>query len=326
MRILVTGTAGFIGFHLARRLLLEGHEVLGVDDFNDYYDVCLKDARNAELEKSSAFRVARVDISDARALKAEFDAFAPEIVINLAAQAGVRHSITHPEVYLSSNIAGFLNVLECCRHAPKRPRLLYASSSSVYGGLTELPFRENMRVDTPISLYAASKKSNELMAHSYSHLYGLQTIGFRFFSVYGPWGRPDMAAWIFADAMRKGRTIKVFNHGDMYRDFTYVDDIVDGVVRCIDRIGSLPRCEVYNIGNHRSERLMDMIEIIAHEMGIRSLADVKMEMLPMQDGDIPASFAAIDKLHDAVGYEPMTPISVGMPKFVAWYREWNGIK
>lgn len=325
MKILITGTAGFIGFHLARRLLAEGHEVLGVDNFNDYYDVRLKEARNAELEKADAFRAARVDISDARALKAEFDAFAPEIVINLAAQAGVRHSITHPEVYLSSNIAGFLNVLECCRHAPKRPRLLYASSSSVYGGLTELPFREDMRVDTPISLYAASKKANELMAHSYSHLYGLQTIGFRFFSVYGPWGRPDMAAWIFADAMREGRTIKVFNHGDMYRDFTYVDDIVDGIVRCVNGLDGLPRCDVYNIGNHRSERLMDMIEIIAHAMGIKSLADVKMEMLPMQDGDIPASFASVDKLHAAVGYEPTTPISVGMPKFVSWYRKWKGL-
>ena len=326
MKILITGTAGFIGFHLARRLLAEGHEVLGVDNFNDYYDVRLKEARNAELEKSNAFRVARVDISEASALRAVFDEFAPEIVVNLAAQAGVRYSITHPEVYMASNIAGFLNVLECCRHAERMPNLLYASSSSVYGGLKELPFREDMRVDTPISLYAASKKADELMAHSYSHLYGLQTIGFRFFSVYGPWGRPDMAAWIFADAMREGRTIKVFNHGDMYRDFTYVDDIVDGIVRCVNGLDGLPRCDVYNIGNHRSERLMDMIEIIAHEMGIRSLADVKMEMLPMQDGDIPASFAAIDKLHDAVGYEPTTPISVGMPKFIAWYREWNGIR
>ena len=326
MKILITGTAGFIGFHLASRLLVQGHEVLGVDDFNDYYDVRLKEARNRELEKNTAFKVLRADISDLSAIKPAFEEFVPDVVVNLAAQAGVRYSIEHPEVYASTNITGFLNILECCRHAVKQPRLFYASSSSVYGGLKELPFREDMRVDTPISLYAASKKSNELMAHCYSHLYGLQTIGFRFFSVYGPWGRPDMAAWLFAEAMAAGRPIKVFNYGNMYRDFTYVDDIVDGVTRSIVNADRLPKCDVYNIGNHRSERLLDMIEIIAREMGFSSLDEIKMEMLPMQDGDIPASFASIDKLHSAVGYEPTTPISVGMPKFVQWYRRWKGLE
>lgn len=325
MKILITGTAGFIGFHLARRLLDEGHDILGVDNFCAYYDVQLKEARNAILEKNPRFGVARVDISDKKKLAAAFGSFTPDLVVNLAAQAGVRYSIEHPDVYANTNITGFLNVLECCRHASRRPSLLYASSSSVYGGLKEMPFREDMRVDSPISLYAASKKSNELMAHCYSHLYGMQTIGLRFFSVYGPWGRPDMAAWLFAAAMKDGKPIKVFNHGNMERDFTYIDDIVDGVVRCIYGISTLPRCDVFNIGNHRPERLLDMIEIIAREMGFASMDEVKMEMLPMQDGDIPASFASIDKLNKAVGYVPATPISVGMPKFVAWYRKWAGI-
>ena len=220
---------------------------------------------------------------------------------------------------------GFLNILECCRHAEKMPRLLYASSSSVYGGVKEMPFREDMKLDTPISLYAASKKSNELMAHCYSHLYGMQTTGFRFFTVYGPWGRPDMAAWLFADAMAEHKPIKVFNYGNMYRDFTFIDDIVDGLVRCI-RSNSLPKYDVFNIGNHRSERLLDMIEIVAKEMGYKSLDEVKMEMLPMQDGDVPASYASVDKLNKAVGYEPTTPISVGMPKFIAWYKDWKAGK
>lgn len=325
MKILITGTSGFIGFHLAKRLLDEEHDILGVDNFCDYYDVRLKEARNAILEKAPRFRLARADISDGKALAKVFAPFCPDVVVNLAAQAGVRYSIEHPDVYAATNITGFLNVLECCRHASTPPRLLYASSSSVYGGLKEMPFREDMRVDTPISLYAASKKSNELMAHCYSHLYGLQTIGFRFFSVYGPWGRPDMAAWLFASAMKDGRPIKVFNYGNMRRDFTYIDDIVDGVVRCINHLAVLPQCDVFNIGNHRPERLLDMIGIIAREMGFASLDDVKMEMLPMQDGDIPASFASIEKLHNAVGYEPTTPISVGMPKFVAWYRKWSGL-
>lgn len=321
MKILVTGTAGFIGFHLARRLLNEGDEVCGVDNFNDYYSVELKEARNAILEKYEKFQVRRINLADKPALKAVFDDFKPDVVVNLAAQAGVRYSIEHPEVYMESNMVGFLNILECCRHQEPQPKLLYASSSSVYGGIKGMPFSEDMCVDTPISLYAASKKSNELMAHCYSHLYGLQTLGFRFFTVYGPWGRPDMAAWLFADAMRAGKPIKVFNYGNMYRDFTYVDDIVDGLVRCV-RSNTLPKCDVFNIGNHRSERLLDMIEIIANALGFSGLDDIKMDMLPMQAGDIPASYASVAKLNKAVGYEPTTPISIGMPKFIEWYKEW----
>ena len=318
-RILITGTAGFIGFHLAKRLLAEGYEIFGVDNFNDYYSVDLKKARHAQLEACPNYAWAKADLADKAALKKCFDDFRPDCVVNLAAQAGVRYSITNPEVYVESNLVGFVNILECCRHAEKMPKLLFASSSSVYGGNKELPFSEDQPVDHPISLYAATKKANELMAHCYSHLYGMQTLGFRFFTVYGPWGRPDMAAYLFADAMSKGRPIKVFNNGDMYRDFTYIDDIIAGLVGCIFA-DNLPQYEVYNIGNHRSERLMDMIAIIAKEMGVDN---PKMELLPMQDGDVPATYASVEKLHKAVGYEPTTPISVGMPKFIAWFKEWN---
>lgn len=318
-RILITGTAGFIGFHLARRLLKEGNIVFGVDNFNAYYDVRLKEARHAILEAEKNYSFVKTDISDKSALTAAFDSFKPEIVVNLAAQAGVRYSILDPDSYIRSNVVGFLNILECCRHAENKPRLLYASSSSVYGGNRELPFSEEQAVDHPVSLYAATKKSNELMAHSYTHLYGFQTLGFRFFTVYGPWGRPDMAAWLFSDAMSQGRSIKVFNNGEMYRDFTYIDDIVDGLVRCIES-DSLPLYDVYNIGNHRSERLLDMINIIAKEIGVEN---PKMEFLPMQDGDVPSTYASIDKLNAAVGYEPTTPISVGMPRFVKWFKEWK---
>lgn len=338
MKILVTGTAGFIGFHLARRLLSEGDVVCGVDSFNDYYDVSLKVARNRVLERYPAFHVVRANLADRSSLNSVFSRFEPEVVVNLAAQAGVRHSISHPDDYMTSNMVGFLNVLECCRHARVRPKLLYASSSSVYGGIREMPFREDMSADKPLSLYAASKRSDELMAHSYSHLYGLQTLGFRFFSVYGPWGRPDMAAWLFADAMTEGRPLKVFNYGNMSRDFTFIDDIVDGLVRCI-RSQTLPPCDVFNIGNHCPERLLDMIGLIAREMGIESIIEFRDEieydemkkmpktaylhLLPMQDGDVQASFASIEKLHKAVGYEPTTPISVGVPAFVAWYKDWK---
>ncbi len=318
-RILITGTAGFIGFHLAKRLLAEGYDVYGVDNFNDYYSVELKKARHAQLEACPNYAWAKIDLADKAALKKAFDDFQPDCVVNLAAQAGVRYSITNPDVYVESNLVGFVNILECCRHAEKMPKLLYASSSSVYGGNKEMPFSEDQPVDHPISLYAATKKANELMAHCYSHLYGMQTLGFRFFTVYGPWGRPDMAAYLFADAMSKGKPIKVFNNGDMYRDFTYIDDIIAGLVGCIFA-DDLPQYEVYNIGNHRSERLMDMIAIIAKEMGVDN---PKMELLPMQDGDVPATYASVEKLHKAVGYEPTTPISVGMPKFIAWFKEWN---
>ena len=318
-RILVTGAAGFIGFSLARRLLAEGHQVLGLDNFNDYYDVRLKEARHGILAATEGYSSVRADLADKAAVQAAFDGFRPDVVVNLAAQAGVRYSIQNPDAYVQSNVVGFLNVLECCRHAARQPRLLYASSSSVYGGNKEMPFSEDQPVDHPVSLYAATKKANELMAHAYTHLYGFQALGFRFFTVYGPWGRPDMAAWLFADAMLAGRPIKVFNNGDMYRDFTYIDDIVAGLVACIGS-RDLPLYEVYNIGNHRSERLMDMIAVIASALGV---SDPKMEFLPLQDGDVPATYASVDKLHAAVGYEPTTPITVGMPRFVEWFREWK---
>lgn len=319
-RILVTGSAGFIGAALAARLLDEGDEVLGIDNFNDYYDPSLKEARSARLEGRHGFSLARLDIADMDALRAAFNAFGPEVVVNLAAQAGVRYSLVNPGAYIRSNVAGFLNVLECCRHASPQPRLLYASSSSVYGGNREMPFSEDQKVDNPVSLYAATKKSDELMAHCYSHLFGFQALGFRFFTVYGPWGRPDMAYWLFADAMLAGRPIKVFNNGEMMRDFTYVDDIVSGIVACIRRADALPRCDVYNIGNNRSERLLDMIGTLAGALGV---GNPRMEFLPMQDGDVPATYASIDKLHAAVGYTPTTTIGEGLPKFAAWFREWK---
>lgn len=319
-RILITGSAGFIGAALAARLLDEGDEVFGVDNFNDYYDTSLKEARHALLAGRRGFGSARIDIADKDALKGVFESFRPDFVVNLAAQAGVRYSLLNPDSYVRSNVVGFLNVLECCRHASPQPRLLYASSSSVYGGNREMPFSEDQKVDNPVSLYAATKKADELMAHSYSHLFGFQTLGFRFFTVYGPWSRPDMATWLFADAMLAGRPIRVFNNGDMMRDFTYVDDIVSGVVACIRNAGSLPRCDVFNIGNNRSERLMDMIRVLADALGV---GDPKMEFLPMQDGDVPATYASIDKLHAAVGYSPTTTIQEGLPKFAAWFMEWK---
>lgn len=319
MKILITGTAGFIGFHLAKRLLSMGHDVFGVDNFNDYYSVKLKRARHAQLETEKEYQWKVCDLTNLTGLQEVIKQFQPDCVVNLAAQAGVRYSITNPHVYQKSNLEGFLNILECCRHAPNRPRLVYASSSSVYGGNKVMPFSEDQSVDNPISLYAATKKANELMAHSYSHLYGMQTVGLRFFTVYGPWGRPDMAMWLFADAMLKGKPIQVFNHGNMYRDFTYIDDIVAGIVGCITS-RNLSNYEVFNIGNHRSEKLMDMISLIAKELNIEN---PKMELLPMQEGDVPATYASVDKLHAAVGYEPTTPISVGIPKFITWFKSWQ---
>ena len=320
MRILVTGSAGFIGFHLAKRLLAEGDEIVGIDNFNDYYSVELKEARNSILEESSAFKLIRANIADKITLQSVFDEFKPEVVVNLAAQAGVRYSITNPDAYMESNVIGFLNVLECCRHSSSQPRLLFASSSSVYGGNKEMPFSEEQKVDTPISLYAATKKSNELMAHCYSHLYGMQTLGFRFFTVYGPWGRPDMAYFSFSEKLLAGNSIKVFNNGDMYRDFTYIGDIVDGLVRCIRNLNDLPQYDVYNIGNHRSEKLLDMISILAKGLGVEKPS---LDFLPMQPGDVYATYASVEKLHEIVGYEPTTPLQEGLPKFCEWFKEWK---
>ena len=319
MKILITGSAGFIGFHAAKEFLRRGWDVAGVDNYCDYYDVKLKRDRSAILRKDARYSERELDICDLDGLRAAFAVESPDVVLNLAAQPGVRYSIDHPFVYQKTNLEGFLNVLECCRHAAKRPKLVFASSSSVYGGNKKMPFEESDQVDSPVSLYAATKKANELMAHVYSHLYGMQTIGLRFFTVYGAWYRPDMALSLFADAMLHGRPLKVFNHGEMRRDFTFVDDIVDGIVRVVE-CGSLPAYDIYNIGNHRSERLMDVIETLAAALGV----EPKLEMLPMQPGDVPATYASIDKLRVAVGYEPKTTIREGIPVFAEWYRAYHG--
>jgi len=320
MRILVTGTAGFIGFHLARRLLAEGHEVVGIDNFNDYYPVKLKQDRHRLLEALPGYRGERFDLTEGERLTALVRDWRPAAVCNLAAQAGVRYSLSNPHVYQKANLEGFLNILEACRHADPQPRLVYASSSSVYGGNTKLPFSESDRVDTPISLYAATKKANELMAHAYSHLFGMQTVGLRFFTVYGPWGRPDMAMWIFTKAMLADKPIQVFNHGRMQRDFTYVDDIVQGLCGSLFAPG-LDRYEIFNLGNHRSENLLDMIGLLGRTLGV----EPKMELLPMQDGDVPATYADVARAQAKLGFSPTTPISVGIPAFVEWYREYHGI-
>ncbi len=323
MKILVTGHAGFIGFHAAREFLRRGWDVVGVDNFCDYYDVRLKRERAARLESErpagAYLSLRELDICDIEGLRKVFAEESPDVVLNLAAQPGVRYSITHPFVYQKANLEGFLNILECCRHAAKVPKLVFASSSSVYGGNTKMPFEESDQVDAPVSLYAATKKADELMAHTYTHLYGMQTIGLRLFTVYGPWYRPDMALSLFADAMLHDRPIKLFNNGDMLRDFTYIDDIVDGIVRVVEA-GSLPRYDIFNIGNHRSEKLLDVVNVLADALGV----EPKMEMLPMQAGDVYATYASVDKLNKAVGYEPKTTIREGIPVFARWYREYYG--
>ena len=316
MNILVTGAAGFIGSALSLHLLERGHRVVGLDNFNDYYRVSLKRARHARLEARPNYRGLEMDLCDAEGLARLFREERFDVVCNLAAQAGVRYSIQNPMAYVQSNLVGFANILEACRRNGV-PRLVYASSSSVYGGNTKLPFSESDPVDHPVSLYAATKKSNELMAHAYSHLYGFQTVGLRFFTVYGPWGRPDMAYWLFTEAILAGRPIKVFNHGDMKRDFTYVNDIVSGVTSCIEApAAALGSYQVFNIGHNHPEDLMEVIRVLGEAIGI----EPKMEMLPMQPGDVPATFADIDAISAAFGYRPTTPISVGLPAFVEWYR------
>jgi len=317
--ILVSGTAGFIGFHLASELLRRGFTVIGVDNFNDYYLPALKEARDAILRKSPNFISRKLDLCNIDGLDKVFKEFKISKVCNLAAQAGVRYSLTNPHAYEQSNILGFLNILEMCRKY-EIPRLVYASSSSVYGGNKKIPFSENDNVDNPISLYAATKKANELMAHSYTHLYGMQTIGLRFFSVYGVWGRPDMALWLFAESIKTGKPIKVFNHGKMRRDFTYVEDIVQGVCACILN-DNLDKYEIFNLGNHKSEELMKMISIIERELGM----EAKKEMLPMQMGDIPESYADIEKARKKLGFDPKTTIDVGIPAFIKWYNEHSDI-
>jgi UDP-glucuronate 4-epimerase len=317
MNVLVTGTAGFIGSHLAVALLNEGHTVVGLDNFNDYYSVQLKRDRHALLTGRPGYTGLEGDLCDATLLGRIFSEHRFDAVCNLAAQAGVRYSLTHPLAYQKSNLEGFVNILEACRHA-KVPRLVYASSSSVYGGNTKLPFSESDPVDRPISLYAATKKANELMAHTYTHLFGLQTVGLRFFTVYGPWGRPDMALWLFTEAMLAGRPIQVFNHGRMRRDFTYVDDIVSGVKAALFRPGLAPY-EVLNLGNHNAENLMDMIRVLSDCLGVKP----KTTFLPMQAGDVEATYADISQAEAKLGFRPTTSIAEGIPKFVKWYQEYH---
>ena len=333
-KYLVTGAAGFIGFHVSRRLLDRGEQVVGLDNVNDYYDVRLKHARLAQLEGQPQFRFVKADLADRTALQQLFATERPEVVIHLAAQAGVRYSLENPHAYVDSNLVGFINILEGCRHHGVR-HLAYASSSSVYGANTHMPFSVHDNVDHPVSLYAATKKANELMAHTYSHLYRLPTTGLRFFTVYGPWGRPDMALFLFTRAILAGEPIDVYNHGRMQRDFTYIDDIVEGVVRVADRVAapnpawssaapdpgtSLAPYRLYNIGNHSPVELLYFIEVLEQCLGRRA----EKRLLPIQAGDVPATYADVEDLTRDVGFQPSTSIEEGIARFVAWYREYYG--
>ncbi|MDR6454224.1 NAD-dependent epimerase [Variovorax paradoxus] len=317
MKILLTGCAGFIGMHVAKILLLRGDDVLGIDNLNDYYDPELKRARLGQLKGYSRFKFMNGDISDRAFVEEVFSAEKPDRVINLAAQAGVRYSIENPHAYIQSNIVGFINILEGCRNNAIQ-HLVYASSSSVYGGNIKMPFSVSDRVDNPVSLYAATKKSNELMAHTYSHLYKLPTTGLRYFTVYGPWGRPDMSPWLFTSAITEGRPIKIFNQGKMQRDFTYIDDIAEGTVRALDREIHQPY-KVYNIGNQQPVELMEFIGIIERELG----REAQKEFLPMQPGDVVATFADVGELKREVGYEPKTHLNVGLANWVKWYKDYT---
>jgi UDP-glucuronate 4-epimerase len=342
-KILVTGTAGFIGFHLARKIIERGDTVIGLDNINDYYDVNLKYNRLKETgiqkadiaynkliqsTKYSNYSFIKLDLQDKKAIDHLFSEQSFDIVINLAAQAGVRYSLSHPEVYIQSNITGFFNILEACRNFPVK-HIVYASSSSVYGSNTKMPFSTEDMVDHPISLYAASKKSNELMAHTYSHLFNIPTTGLRFFTVYGPWGRPDMALFIFTKAILEGREIEVFNNGQMQRDFTYIDDIVEGIVRVMEHApavldpptpqggagGGKPPYKIYNIGNNNPVQLMDFIGAIEHELKTTA----KKKYLPLQPGDVPATYADVNDLVNDLGYKPATSVKTGIKRFIEWY-------
>jgi len=310
-KILVTGGAGFIGYHLCKSLLDDDYEVLGIDNLNDYYDPKLKHARLDQLTPYKNFTFERIDIADREALTQSFNSFNPQKVVNLAAQAGVRYSIENPYAYMNSNLVGFLNIIELCRHNNVEG-LIYASSSSVYGGNEKIPFSVDDRVDNPISLYAASKKSNELIANAYSHLYGLNTTGLRYFTVYGPWGRPDMAIFIFTNKILAGESIPVFNNGNMKRDFTYIDDIISGTKAAIDKNY---KCEVFNLGNHKSERLMDVVSLIEQNLGEKA----EIKFLPMQPGDVPESFAEIKKSIKMLDFHPKTNVNDGINLFISWY-------
>lgn len=331
-KVLVTGAAGFIGFHLSRRLLGKGCHVIGLDNMNDYYDIGLKKARLKILGTSDHFTFEQIDLADLKAVEKLFEQHSFDVVVNLAAQAGVRYSLVNPHAYVASNLAGFVHLLESCRYQ-KVKHLVFASSSSVYGANTNMPFSVHDNVDHPVSMYAATKKSNELMAHSYSHLYGLPCTGLRFFTVYGPWGRPDMALFLFTKAILDDQPIKVFNEGKMQRDFTYIDDIVEGVIRIMgkrpepnpDWTGDHPDpgtsyapYRIYNIGNNQPVSLTEFIGAIEKALGKKA----KRELLPMQPGDVPATFADIDDLIKDVGFKPATPLEEGIAQFIQWYREY----
>ena len=332
MKILVTGAAGFIGMHVSQLLLARGDTVVGVDNLNDYYDPKLKHDRLARLTPDARFRFVRMDVADRAGMERLFAGEGFDRVVHLAAQAGVRYSLVNPHAYIDSNVVGFMNVLEGCRHH-KVQHLAYASSSSVYGGNTRMPFSEHDNIDHPVSMYAATKKANELMAHTYSHLFGLPTTGLRFFTVYGPWGRPDMALFLFTKAMLEDRSIDVFNHGQMVRDFTYIDDIAEGVVRVLDRPAAADPAydaarpdparsnvpyRVFNIGNSDPVKLMDFIEAIEHALG----KTARKNFLPLQDGDVPATSADVSELAQWTGFRPATPVRDGVGRFVAWYRSY----
>jgi len=321
MSVLVTGAAGFIGSHVSRALLARGEDVIGVDNMNNYYDVALKEARLATLIDHDRFRFERIDIADKDAIAALGGRYGDlDRIVHLAAQAGVRHSLTHPHDYTRANVEGQLNMLELARHAGGLKHLVYASSSSVYGGNKEVPFSVDDRVDSPISLYAATKRAGELMGYCYSHLYGIPATGLRFFTVYGPWGRPDMSAYIFTKAIVERRPIHVFNHGDMKRDFTFIDDIVKGVIACLDRPSDgTPPHRLYNLGNHRSEPLMRFIGLI--EQALQLKAEIIFE--DMQPGDVKETYADIEASRADLGFEPSTAIDEGIPRFVDWYRTYH---
>jgi UDP-glucuronate 4-epimerase len=323
MAVLVTGVAGFIGYHVSEALMARGEKVIGIDNVNDYYDVALKEARLARLAPNDSFTFHRIDLADRGALAQAMTAHDDiDRIVHLAAQAGVRYSLEHPFAYVDSNLIGHMTMLELARHLPNCKHMVYASSSSVYGGNTKLPFAVEDRTDGPISLYAATKKANEHMSHCYSHLYGVPQTGLRFFTVYGPWGRPDMALYIFTKAISEGRPIPVFNNGDMRRDFTYIDDIVSGVLASLDNPPSAKNGaphRVYNIGNHRCEELMRLIEILENALGAKAEIDFK----PMQPGDVQETYADISAIQRDTGFAPTTPIDVGVPRFVEWYREYH---
>ncbi|MDM5330190.1 NAD-dependent epimerase [Neobacillus sp. CF12] len=330
MNIVVTGAAGFIGFHLSKRLLAENYHVIGVDNLNDYYDVRLKKDRLEFLERNKNFNFYKVDLADQDSVNAIFENHSISIVINLAAQAGVRYSLTHPHSYVHSNLVGFVNILEACRHYQVE-HLVYASSSSVYGANTKTPFSTQDSVDHPVSIYAATKKANELMAHTYSHLFNIPTTGLRFFTVYGPWGRPDMAYFSFTKDIIEGNTIQVYNNGDMLRDFTYIDDIVEGIVKLLDHppIPDTTRCldpstshapyKIYNIGNNSPVRLMDFINTLEKLIDHKA----KIEFLPMQPGDVKETYADITDLQKEAGFSPATPLQIGLGHFVEWYMRYH---